>query len=131
MVNQVVYVQYQLLMWQECSGPPRGSAQAGTSPAEVAATGRLINKIQSNPDSAQIHEADARDIIGINNSMTRNDTTTATNTSQTDKSEITTSISGNEDHAGSLASTESFPEWNQFWTLLSPIPDGWMEFRCD
>ena len=122
-------------MWQESSSS-RESAQAGTSnnesPAQVIATGRLTNESQRTPDSVQIHEEDARNIIRINASTSsNNDTTIAANTSQTDKSEITASMSGNEDHDGSLVSTESFPEWNQFWTLLSPIPDGWTEFRCD
>ena len=121
-------------MWQESSSP-RESAQAGSSnnrsPAQVTATGRLINESPWTPDSAQIHEEDARNNIRINASTSNSDTTIAAGTSQTDKSEISASMSGSEGHDGSLISTESVPEWRQFWTLLSPIPDGWAEFRFD
>ena len=40
-----------------------------------------------------------------------------------------TSTGADEDDELSSVSSEGFSEWRQFWTLLSPIPDGVEDFR--
>ena len=64
--------------------------------------------------------------------ITDSSTAPGGNTTQLGTSHIETSGSvgsDGEDASSSVSSEESVSEWRQFWTLLSPIPDGVQDFR--
>ena len=78
------------------------------------------------------YEGDDRNASTFNDdNSTREPTTPSTAIApQPGTSPIGTSVGGDEDDEQmSSVSSERFSEWRQFWTLLSPIPDGFEDFR--
>ena len=113
-----------------------------------AKTSMKSNQVQRNQDhnvesqSSQVGEGETRGITDEaddRNVSTSNDdtaareptTTTAAITPQPGTSLIGTLVGGDEDDEESSVSSGRFSEWRQFWTLLSPIPDGCADFRWD
>ena len=95
--------------------------------------------VESQNGQAQVKEGETRDMSDESNdtnaSISNDDiaireltTTAAAITPQPGTSLNGTSIGG-DDYEDSSVSSERFSEWRQFWTLLSPIPDGVEDFR--